>query len=138
LDFRREFQRDVVIDMYCYRQRGHNEGDEPALTQPVIYRTIEHKDPVPECYLEHLLLLGGISVEEATQIVEKRRALLEQELVVARSPEYAPAPELPTGISAGYLGQRLDAAHNAATGVGAERLSGLLEALTKVPDNFHL
>src|SRR5262249_4947241 len=65
LDFRREYQRDVVIDMYCYRRRGHNEGDEPSLTQPLMYRTIEETDPVRENYLDRLLLLGEITVEEA-------------------------------------------------------------------------
>ena len=43
MDFRREFQRNVVIDMYCYRRRGHNEGDEPAFTQPQIYQAIEKR-----------------------------------------------------------------------------------------------
>src|SRR5205823_13038459 len=75
LDFRHSFQRDVVIDMYCYRRRGHNEGDEPALTQPVMYRAIEASEPVRENYLDRLLLLGEISVEEADAIAEERRAL---------------------------------------------------------------
>jgi 2-oxoglutarate dehydrogenase E1 component len=53
MEFRRSFRRDVVIDMYCYRRRGHNEGDEPAFTQPVLYRAIEKRKPVREGYLEH-------------------------------------------------------------------------------------
>ena len=44
LEFREKFARDVVIDMYCYRRRGHNEGDEPALTQPLLYRAIENEE----------------------------------------------------------------------------------------------
>src|SRR4029077_9521722 len=57
LDFRREFQRDVVIDMYSYHARGHNEGDEPLFTQPELYRAIKQRKPVREGYLEHLLKL---------------------------------------------------------------------------------
>ncbi len=63
LDFRRAFRRDVVIDMYCYRRRGHNEGDEPAFTQPLLYRAIEQRKPVREGYLEHLLQLGEVTRE---------------------------------------------------------------------------
>ena len=61
LDFRREFQRDVVIDMYCYRRRGHNESDEPAFTQPLLYEQIRQRKSVREGYLEHLLTMGGIT-----------------------------------------------------------------------------
>ena len=63
MDFRREFQRDVVIDMYCYRRRGHNEGDEPAFTQPLLYQAIDERKSVREGYLDHLLKLGGIDRE---------------------------------------------------------------------------
>ncbi len=58
MDFRHEFQRDVVIDMYCYRRRGHNEGDEPAFTQPVLYQAIDERKSVRDSYLDHLLELG--------------------------------------------------------------------------------
>src|SRR6185312_7687076 len=77
LDFRHEFQRDVVIDMYCYRKRGHNEADEPSFTQPLLYQTIEKHKSSREAYLEHLLKLGGLSREEADKIETQRREHLE-------------------------------------------------------------
>ncbi len=74
MDFRREFQRDVVIDMYCYRRRGHNEGDEPAFTQPVLYRAIEQRTSVRDGYLDHLLKLGDITRDEADRIAARADA----------------------------------------------------------------
>src|ERR1043165_2742340 len=85
LEFRRTFQRDVVIDMYCYRRRGHNESDEPAFTQPLLYKAIEARKSVREGYLEHLLRLGGITRDEADKIAIVRRDHLEHELSVART-----------------------------------------------------
>jgi 2-oxoglutarate dehydrogenase E1 component len=54
MDFRRTFRSDVVVDMYCFRRRGHNEGDEPGFTQPMMYKLIENRRPLREYYLEHL------------------------------------------------------------------------------------
>src|SRR5678816_1351258 len=88
VDFRKTFKRDVVIDMYGYRRHGHNEGDEPSFTQPVLYRAIAKRISVRDGYLEHLLQLGGISREEADQIAVERRGVLEQELTVARRKDY--------------------------------------------------
>src|SRR5882724_2384404 len=85
MDFRYEFKRDVVIDMYGYRRLGHNESDEPTFTQPVIYRAIAERKTVREGYLEHLLKLGGITREEAEDIAGKRRDLLEKALAEAQS-----------------------------------------------------
>ena len=65
LDFRATFQRDVVIDMYCYRRWGHNEGDEPAFTQPLLYQWIENHKSVRDAYMEHLLALGEVTRAEA-------------------------------------------------------------------------
>src|SRR5581483_572424 len=80
MDFRCEFKRDVVINMYGYRRLGHNESDEPAFTQPVLYRAIAKRKSVREGYLEHLLKLGGVTREEADEIARSRRELLEKEL----------------------------------------------------------
>src|SRR5581483_1144054 len=65
MDFRKQFQRDVVIDMFGYRRLGHNEGDEPSFPQPPLYRAIAKRKSVREGYLDHLLQLGEVTREEA-------------------------------------------------------------------------
>ena len=64
-EFRQEFNKDVVIDMVCYRRRGHNEGDDPSMTQPLMYNLIEAKRSVRKLYTEALIGRGDITVEEA-------------------------------------------------------------------------
>jgi 2-oxoglutarate dehydrogenase E1 component len=137
MDFRRTFKRDVVIDMYCYRRLGHNEGDEPTFTQPVLYRAIAKRKPVREGYLEHLLQLGGVTREEADGIAARRRELLEKELSEARSEKYIPRSQTLGGIWSGYYGGRESEAEEVNTGVKQERLSDLLEIQTKFPEDFH-
>jgi 2-oxoglutarate dehydrogenase E1 component len=104
MDFRYEFKRDVIVNMYGYRRLGHNEGDEPAFTQPVLYRAIAQRKSVREGYLEHLLKLGEVTREEADAIAAKRRELLERELSESQSAKPPPAPEQRRGLWAGYKG----------------------------------
>ncbi|HEV8342209.1 MAG TPA: 2-oxoglutarate dehydrogenase E1 component [Candidatus Binatia bacterium] len=137
MDFRRTFKRDVVIDMYCYRRLGHNEGDEPTFTQPVLYRAIAKRKPVREGYLEHLLQLGGVTREEADGIAARRRELLEKELSEARNEKYIPRSQTLGGIWSGYYGGRESEAEEVNTGVKQERLSDLLEIQTRFPEDFH-
>ncbi len=135
MDFRRAFQRDVVIDMYCYRRRGHNEGDEPSFTQPMLYKAIEDRMSVHEAYLEQLLMLGGVTYEEAEKIVAARREQLEHELSAARRDDFVPPGEGPGGIWAGYVGGGEPPPID--TGVERPRLVSLLESLGRVPGEFH-
>ena len=130
MDFRHAFRRDVVIDMYCYRRRGHNEGDEPAFTQPVLYRTIESRKSVREGYLEHLLTLGGVTRAEAEEIVVRRREVLEAELTVSRTEEAPRPPGQLKGIWANYRGGPDVDVPEVDTGVPREKLCSLLEKLT--------
>jgi len=138
LDFRREFKRDVVVDMYCYRRQGHNESDEPSFTQPVMYGKIKRRRSVRDAYLERLLTLDEVTREEADQIAEARREHLEQELSVARSDEFKPHYSAFEGLWTPYS-EEVDAdVAEPDTGVDAERLSAVLRSLTQVPDDFEL
>ena len=135
MDFRREFQRDVVIDMYCFRRRGHNEADEPAFTQPALYRVIEKRPSVHESYLEKLLKLGEVTREEAMRIAEEHRAKLDAELSVAKSDDYVHSNEL-AGVWAAYIGGRERDSTDVDTGVKADVLIHLLRQLIRLPDGF--
>src|SRR2546423_147690 len=137
MTFRHEFKRDVVINMYGYRRLGHNEGDEPAFTQPVLYRAIAQRKPVREGYLEHLLKLGGVTREEADAIATHRRELLEKELSESQSPKPAPSSDQLRGIWSKYKGGAEPADNQSETGVPRERLVAWLENQTKLPADFH-
>ena len=91
MEFRRQFGRDAVIDMYGYRKLGHNESDEPAFTQPLIYAAIAKRKSSREAYLDRLLKLGGVTREEADAIADRRRQELEKELNEAHSDKPTPA-----------------------------------------------
>ncbi len=136
MDFRREFQRDIVIDMYCYRRRGHNEGDEPAFTQPALYRAIEKRKSVREGYLDRLLKMGGITREEADQMIAAQREKMEKDLSVAKSDSYVQRSDL-AGFWAFYIGGREREAAEVDTGMKKERLAELLDKQAQVPADFH-
>ncbi len=70
-DFRQRFEKDVVVDLVCYRRRGHNEGDDPSFTQPLMYDLIEQKRTVRKLYTESLIGRGDISVEDAEAVMAR-------------------------------------------------------------------
>src|ERR671938_442161 len=78
VDYRQAFKKDVVIDLVCYRRRGHNEGDDPSMTQPLMYSLIENKRSVRKLYTEALIGRGDISVEEAEQALRDYQGQLER------------------------------------------------------------
>ncbi len=135
MDFRREFQRDVVIDMYCFRRRGHNEADEPAFTQPALYRVIEKRPSVHESYREKLLKLGEMTPEEAAHIVEQQQAKLAADLTVAKSEDFVHTNDI-GGVWAFYVGGREKDAAEVETGVRKDVLRDLLRRLVDLPDGF--
>jgi 2-oxoglutarate dehydrogenase E1 component len=136
MDFRHTFKRDVVIDMYCYRRWGHNEGDEPSFTQPAMYGRIRKRATVREGYLERLLTLGGIARDEAERITEARREQLERELTAARGDDFKPHYSAFEGVWKGFAGG-LDRDHlEVDTAVEHDALVAMLEALVTLPEGF--
>src|SRR4051794_7666096 len=77
-EFRQAFNKDVVIDLTCYRRRGHNESDNPAFTQPLMYDLIDKKRSVPKLYTESLIGRGDITLEEAEQALQDFQGQLEK------------------------------------------------------------
>ncbi len=138
LDFRQTFHRDVVIDMYCYRRWGHNEGDEPAFTQPMTYRKIERQPSVRESYLERLLELGGITRAEADRIAQRGQELLEEKLSEARRDDFVYHGGTLETMWEGYSGREESSVEEVMTGVERDKLAAYLERLTDLPDGFHL
>ena len=137
LDFRQKFQRDVVIDMYCYRRWGHNEGDEPAFTQPRMVQLIKQRPSVRQSYLQRVLELGGITVEDAERIARHRQEILEERLSEARRDDFVYNGGTLESMWEGYLGEQESLVEDVETGVEQAKLVHYLERLTDLPDRFH-
>lgn len=138
MEFRNEFHRDVVIDMYCYRRHGHNESDEPRFTQPVMYEKIDKRPTIRDSYLEQLSKLGGITKEEADQIAEERRQTLEEEFETAKNKEaFTPDTQTLQGIWANYYGGPVQS-DDVDTGVPQEVLKYIVERITELPNDFQV
>ena len=101
-EYRQAFNKDVVIDLVCYRRRGHNEGDDPSYTQPLMYDLIEKKRSVRRLYTEALIGRGDITIEEAESAMRDYQKKLEAVFTEVRNAksqpddEYLTVPEYPT------------------------------------------
>ncbi len=137
MDFRKQFEKDVVIDMYAYRKLGHNESDEPRFTQPLMYAAIDAKKGVRETYLEHLLSMNGMTRQEADAISEARHQQLSREFDLAKSEPFVYDLQTMTGIWEGYYGGFEPAGEPIQTAIPKERAAELLSKLSQVPVGFH-
>src|SRR5438034_9379259 len=93
LEFRKAFHTDVVVDLVCYRRYGHNEGDDPSYTQPLMYREIEQHRSVRKLYMETLVNRGDITVEEAESALDDYRSRLEEAFEETKESAPPAAPE---------------------------------------------
>ncbi|MEM8912907.1 MAG: thiamine pyrophosphate-dependent enzyme, partial [Planctomycetota bacterium] len=135
MDFRKEFHRDVVIDLYAYRRWGHNEGDEPRFTQPEMYAEIDRRPGVRQQYLKRLLDLGKISEDEADEISRQRTEKLETEFAASKNESFAPDTQTLAANWSEYFGGS-EPSDPVDTTVDAERLSELIDQITRLPDGF--
>lgn len=138
-EFREQFDRDVIIDMVCYRRRGHNEGDDPSMTQPLMYNLIEAKRSVRKLYTEALVSRGDISVAEASQALQDYQAQLER--VFGETKENAGRPRTEGESLSGLEkpeSQQEDAGTMVGwrTAVGPEVLQRIGRAHVRPPEGF--
>ena len=135
-EYRQRFHGDVVIDLYCYRKYGHNEGDEPRFTQPLMYAAVDRKKTIREVYVERLVSDGGLTVEEAERIKDARMAELEAALEETRKGAYDLVPDSLGGLWSGYFGGPEEQAPDVDTAVRRERLEQLVERIVRFPEGF--
>jgi 2-oxoglutarate dehydrogenase E1 component len=142
VDFRQAFHRDVIIDMWCYRKLGHNEADEPAFTQPLMYKAIAGRPPPRLAYLEHFAHLprsdqgGPITSAEAEEIAASKRHSLEQALVESRRSVPPGRPSTFAGVWSRVRGGPDSAVRDVETVVSREAIAAVGQALSTVPPDF--
>ncbi|MER8120165.1 multifunctional oxoglutarate decarboxylase/oxoglutarate dehydrogenase thiamine pyrophosphate-binding subunit/dihydrolipoyllysine-residue succinyltransferase subunit, partial [Streptomyces sp. NPDC094031] len=128
-EFRQAFNKDVVIDLICYRRRGHNESDNPAFTQPLMYDLIDKKRSVRKLYTESLIGRGDITLEEAEQALQDYQGQLEKVFTEVREATAQPA--------AGAAQEAQDGFPAAVpTAISAEVVKRIAESQVNIPDHI--
>jgi len=135
LAYRQRFHEDVVIDIVCYRRHGHNEGDEPSFTQPLLYEKIRGRKSTRTLYEEELQGQGVLQAADVKRIDEDLDQQLEHALrVIETRPPGPDEPYEPRGPWAGYSRTATD--QEPGTGVAVEQLAMIAERIATVPSGF--
>jgi 2-oxoglutarate dehydrogenase E1 component len=137
-EFRQKFQKPVVIDMFCYRRFGHNEGDEPAFTQPLMYKAIRSHPTTLEIYSKRLVGEGVLTEGEVEKMRADWRVRLDAELEASQSYRPNSADWLDGRWSGMKPAGAVDDPRRGNTGVAAETLKEIGQKITAVPQGFHV
>lgn len=137
-EFRQIFHKPVVIDMFCYRRYGHNEGDEPSFTQPLMYKAIRNHKTTLQLYGDQLIEEGVITVEEIEQQKKLWRDKLEVELEASTSYKPNKADWLDGSWTGLKASNNVDEQHSGTTGVDLKTLKEIGEKLVEIPADFHV
>jgi len=138
VDFRQRIHRDVVIDLWTYRRHGHNEGDEPSFTQPVMYRAIGRKPTLKQVYADELVREGVVAPGEVDAMVGRYRARLEQAFQESAALAVQPGAQATSGFWKAYRGGAFAKGVDVSTGVAEETLRSVAETLVHVPQGFRV
>nr|WP_189178880.1 multifunctional oxoglutarate decarboxylase/oxoglutarate dehydrogenase thiamine pyrophosphate-binding subunit/dihydrolipoyllysine-residue succinyltransferase subunit [Microbispora rosea] len=134
-EYRQAFRKDVVIDMVCYRRRGHNEGDNPAFTQPLMYDLIDAKRSVRKLYTEALIGRGDITVEEAEQALRDYQEQLERAFTETR--EAAKQPPAPGAVRVPEPDEQIPWSHeDTKTAISEDVVKRVIETQLNLPEGF--
>ena len=136
IEFRQKFKKPVVIDMFCYRRFGHNETDEPAFTQPLMYKRIASHPTAVTVYGKRLVEEGIVSADEFDAMKAGYRKTLDEDFTVAEGYKANKADWL-DGRWAGFKAAKdYEAPRKGDTGVAIDKLTGIGLKLTKAPKTF--
>ena len=133
-EFRQKFNRDVVIDMVCYRRFGHNEGDEPSFTQPLMYKKIRKHQTTLQIYGEKLVKEGLISNDEAEKSKKEFKDFLNKEFVGAKN--YKTKMKWFDGVWSRFKPE-IGKDRRGVTGVDKQELISIGKKITEIPKNFN-
>lgn len=131
-EYRQEFHKDVIIDLVCYRRRGHNEGDDPSMTQPVMYNLIDRKPSTFSVYTTNLVGRGDLTEEQCEQLLAAYRDNLEHILNEARAGHLNTDTPAYSGPKAG------ETSHSQPTAVAREVIERIGDAQVSVPEGFEV
>lgn len=131
-EYRQEFHKDVIIDLVCYRRRGHNEGDDPSMTQPVMYNLIDRKPSTFSVYTTNLVGRGDLTEEQCEQLLDAYRDNLEHILNEARAGHLNTDAPAYSGPKAG------ETSHSQPTAVAREVIERIGDAQVSVPEGFQV
>ena len=138
LDFRQEFGRDVVIDMYCYRKHGHQEVDEPSFTQPDLYARIEKRPSVAQLYKRELLGAGALSEDDAASLETEFQLRLEMPLDNVKALEKQKGDQPAKFQESTAVFQPEYTSSSEPTAISEEMLERIVDGLTRVPADFNI
>ena len=141
--FRQAFHKDVVIDMVCYRKRGHNEADDPSLTQPRMYKIIDAKRSVRKHYTESLIGRGDITVDEAEQALKHFQEQLERVFQETRDTPEDEAEDFADRAKDIIETGQLDLTPQTPftdvdTAISQEQIETVIDSQITLPDDFHV
>ena len=131
VDYRQAFKKDVVIDLVCYRRRGHNEGDDPSMTQPLMYDIIDRKRSVRKLYTEALVGRGDITLAEAEEALKDYRGQLERAFAETHDAQDTSKPAAGHGPAHAAGGRR------STTAITPEILKAIGDAHVSLPAGLH-
>ncbi len=137
-EFRQEFNKDVVIDIICYRRFGHNEGDEPAFTNPVMYQKIKDLPTTRTLYAKHLADEGIVKQDEGDAIKDEMMRLLEESFKAASNYKANEADFLQGAWSDMAVAESEEQPRRGQTGLNSETFMAVGNALTSMPEDFNI
>src|SRR6516164_445781 len=139
LEFRQRFSRDVVLDLYCYRRYGHNEADEPSLTQPRLYKKIQAHSAVTRIFKDRMLQSGVLTVREAETLEREFRSSLERALSEVQTSDVTSKKDFDRGLEESTaIFQPSYSYSEPATQISREAMDFIVDRITQFPEGFHV